>query len=222
MDGLGRIDAGAEPRPRSIEVRQDPTDDLSMEFERLMAEAADAASDYGIRWRSPEGRLIAALLAGMQSLNRVSARAQTSFAAAASDARIVAEAELNKVREVALAIEGVKHQARATIQASRIDQEAALRQIVAECVPGLIEEIREAVVIREQSWNRDRARTNLRVTGLWVLGVFLAGFAASVCLQWTDSSIGYRCKTNLVSSDSRVFCQLSGPPLPGAAQSKTP
>lgn len=220
MDGLSRIEEEAKPSPRSTEQRPPPTDDLSLDFERLMAEAADAASDYGIRWRAPEGRLVAALIAAMHSLNGVAARAEKSFASAASNARVVAEAELNKVREVALAVEGVKHQARATIQASKVEQEAALRQIVAECLPDLTEEIRKTVVIREQSWNRDRARTNLRVTALWVLGVFLAGFALSLCLQWTDSSIGYRCKTNLVSLDGKVFCQLNGPPLAPPVQNK--
>ena len=213
MDGLTRVEAEVKPPLRSTEVRGHQTDELSLDFERLMAEAADAASDYGIRWRAPEGRLIAALIAAMHSLTGVAARSEKAFAAAASNARLVAEAELSKVREVALAVEGVKHQARATIQASRVEQEAALRQIVADSLPNLTEEIRKTVIIREQSWNKDRARTNVRVTGLWVLGVFLAGFASSLWLQWTDSSIGYRCKTNLVSLDGKVFCQLSGSPL---------
>ena len=213
MDGLRRIEAVPKPPLQSTEQRPTPTDELSLDFERLMAEAADAASDYGIRWRAPEGRLIAALIAAMHSLTGVAARSEKAFASAASNARLVAEAELSKVREVSLAVEGVKHQARATIQASKVEQEAALRQLVADCLPDLTEEIRKTVVIREQSWNRDRARTNVRVTGLWVLGVFLAGFASSLWLQWTDSSIGYRCKTNLVSFDGKVFCQLSGSPL---------
>lgn len=220
MDGLSRLEAEAMPPPRSMEQRPTPTDDLSLDFQRLMAEAAGAASDYGIRWRAPEGRLVAALIAAMHSLSGVAARAETAFALAAGNARVAAEAELNKVREVALAVEAVKHQARATVQASRVEQEAALRQIVADCLPNLMEEIRRTVVIREQSWNRDRARKNVRVTGLWVLGVFLAGFSLSLCLQWTDSSIGYRCKTNLVSVDGKVFCQLSGSPLVSGGQAK--
>lgn len=222
MDGVSRVEEEeALPPPRPMDLPPPPSDDLSLNFERLMSEAADAASDYGIRWRAPEGRLVAALIAAMHSLNGVSARAEKSFAAAAANARVVAEAELNKVREVALAVEDAKHQARATIQASRVEQEAALRQIVAECLPNLTEEIRKTVVIREQSWNRDRARSNLRTTGLWVLGVFLSGFALSLCLQCTDSSLGYRCKTNLVSVDGRVFCQLSGPAV-SPPESKKP
>ncbi len=220
MDGSSRVEEVATPPPRHIQQPPSPTDELSLDFERLMAEAADAASDYGIRWRAPEGRLVAALIAGMHSLNGVALRAERSFASAASNARVVAEAELNKVREVALAVEGAKHQARATIEASRVEQEAALRQIVSECLPNLTDELRKTVVIREQSWNRDRARTNIRVAGLWVLGVFLAGFSLSLWLQWTDSSIGYRCKTNLVSVEGRTYCQLSGPPLQTSAQGK--
>lgn len=109
MDGSSRVEEVATPPPRHIQQPPSPTDELSLDFERLMAEAADAASDYGIRWRAPEGRLVAALIAGMHSLNGVALRAERSFASAASNARVVAEAELNKVREVALAVEGAKH-----------------------------------------------------------------------------------------------------------------
>lgn len=214
MDGIDRIDeAVATPPPRPVENLPAPTDELSLDFERLMTEAVSAAENYGIRWRAPEGRFVAALIAGMHAINRVGFRAEQSFAAAAQNAHAVAELELRKVREVALAIEGVKHQARATIEASKVEQEAALRKIVAECLPNLTEELRKTIVIREQVWNRDRARKSVAFSGLWILGIFLAGFSLSLWFQWADSSMGYRCKTNLISLDSRTFCQLSGLPL---------
>lgn len=214
MDGIGCIEeAEVSPPPPASQHPPQLTDELSLEFERLMMEAIGAAENYGIRWRAPEGRLVAALIAGMHAINRVGLRAEQSFAAAAKNAQGVAEVELNKVREVALAIEGVKHQARATIDASRVEQEAALRKIVAECLPNLTDELRKTVVIREQTWNRDRTRKSIGLSGLWVLGIFLTGFSLSLWLQWADSSMGYRCKTNLISLDGRTFCQLSGAPL---------
>lgn len=53
MDGSSRIEEEATLPPRSMQQPQSSTDELSLDFERLMAEAADAAGDYGIRWRAP-------------------------------------------------------------------------------------------------------------------------------------------------------------------------
>ena len=71
----------------------------------------------------------------MHMLNSVSLRAERSFAASAESARTVAEAELNKVREVALAVEAAKHHVRAAIELSKVEQEATLRQVVIDSMP---------------------------------------------------------------------------------------
>ena len=187
-----------------------------------MDEALIAAEDCGIRWRSPEGLLVKTLLSGIHMVNDVAYRAERSFAASADSARAVAEAELNKVRAVALAAETAKQQVRAAIELSKVEQAATLRQVVHDSMPGLMAEIRQAVVIREQSWNRDRARANVRAAGTWILGVFLAGFGLSLWLQWADSSLGAHCKSNMVSIDGRTVCYLSGPTIGQAGSQAKP
>lgn len=216
MDGAGRVQ---EPGGQADELKQpdrpdwlEPPDELSERFERLHEATFKAAGDYGIRWKEPEGRFVQALLGGMEMLNASSLRAERAFAMAASDARRVAEAELLKVREVALAIEGAKHQARASIEMSRVEHQVELRKIVAETMPGLVAEMQKLVVIREQSWNRQRARAGIRTAGLWVLGLFLAGFALCLWMQWSDSALGARCRSNLVSVEGRTYCLVSAPP----------
>ena len=222
MDGALRSGGPAGPAPDGGPQTATARDQMSAEFERLVEEAAVAAEDFGIRWRAPEGRFVSLLISGMHMLNSVSLRAERAFAASADNAQKIAEAELNKVREVALAVETAKQHVRASIELSKVEQQAALRQIVADSLPNLMEEIRRAVVIREQSWNRDRARSNIRAAGLWMLGLFLAGFCLSLWLQWADSSIGSRCKSNLVSIEGRTYCLLSEAQVPTDRSQKQP
>ena len=221
MDGALSIEEPSETAPR-VPAPAVTSDELSAQFERLIAETTQATEDMGIRWRAPEGRFVHVLLSGMHMINAVALRAERSFATSAESAKTVAEVELNKVREVALAVDTAKHHVRASIELSKIEQQAALRQIVADNLPNLMEEIRRAVVIREQSWNRDRARSNIRVAGLWFLGVFLAGFCLSLWLQWADSSIGSRCKSNLVSIEGRTYCLMSEAVVSTSSSQKQP
>ena len=226
MDGTSAVTGFAEPDPPDSQdpalPPPSPTDDLSAEFERLLVQTSQAASNVGIRWEAPEGRFVRLLLTSMQMLNAVALRAEHSFTAAADSAKAVAEAELRKVREVAVAVDQARHHARATIELSRVEQQAALRQIVADSLPGLLEEIRKVVVIREQSWNRDRARANIRAAGVWVLAVFFAGFGLSLWSQWADSSIGARCRNNVVIIDAKPYCALGDPALSPAESRLAP
>jgi hypothetical protein len=148
---------GMEPEPRG-------PDDWVADFRQRCALVRSAAEEWAVRWHEPEGRFVAALLGAIQTFSRLAIAAEATIMAAAREGRAAAEADLARLtaalettRELSRQGDQAIKQARNAHLAATVQQEGVTQRMIDETLPMFADRLKEALIIREVRWNRERA-----------------------------------------------------------------
>jgi hypothetical protein len=199
---------GMEPEPRG-------PDDWVADFRQRCALVRSAAEEWAVRWHEPEGRFVAALLGAIQTFSRLAIAAEATIMAAAREGRAAAEADLARLtaalettRELSRQGDQAIKQARNAHLAATVQQEGVTQRMIDETLPMFADRLKEALIIREVRWNRERAWKRHALVGLAMLAIFGSGYALA---SWSDQEglIAFdRCLAQPIESGGHVYCAL--------------
>ncbi len=200
------MDAPASEKRDSNGASQ--SNDWHAEFRRRCAEVRQAAEEWAIRWQEPEGRLISALLGGVELLGRLAASAQGAIEAAARDGRACAQAELAQVREMRRAVEASLQQTRNAELALVVEKEELTIRMIRETLPLFAERLRDALVIREQRWNRESVFRRYALVGGAVLGLFVFGYLVAAWQDDDRMAAFEQCLLQPIQVGGHLYCNI--------------
>ena len=103
-----------------------------------------------------------------------------------ADARALAEAEVARLREARLAAEAELKKASTALRTLEIQKVTLTSEMVQVIAPGLREELKQAVVIKERRRNRHVEWGRALATGALVLGLVGGGYVLGT---WDDSTM---------------------------------
>ena len=156
-----------------------------------------------------EGRFVSALMVAVREVGRVSQVAQAEFRDLFRAGQRTAEAEYQQARELAGAVNAALAQARSVQLFLQADQETLVARMIQETLPLFAKNLKDVMVIREQRWNRDRARRRYALAGVVALGVFLAGYGLRAWSDWREAGFAELCLEHSVTSQGHVFCDVT-------------
>lgn len=186
------------------------------EFRRKVAEIEIAAREWGVRWHQPEGRFISTMMGALSMLGGLSRSGQRALSEAALSGQKAVEAELAQVREMRRAVEASLQQTRNAELALVVEKEELTIRMIRETLPLFAERLRDALVIREQRWNRESVFRRYALVGGAVLGLFVFGYLVAA---WQDDdriAAFEQCLLQPIQADGHLYCNIDSwfPPLP--------
>jgi hypothetical protein len=173
-----------------------------------------AADEWAIRWNEPEGRFISALLTAMQTFSRLAVSAQATIEIAAQEGRASARADLERVRELARSAEIVLAQARAAQYHLHLSEQTLVSRLVNDTLPLFAQHMKEALVIRERRWNRDKGRQRMATAVAAALGLVMFGFVIRTALDWDRLALAESCAEHPIAAGQRVVCEIGASAAP--------
>jgi len=184
------------------------------EFRRQCKSVQEAADEWAIRWHEPEGRFISALLTAMQTFSRLAVSAQATIETAAQEGRASARADLDRVRELARSAEIVLAQARAAQYHLHLSEQTLVSRLVNDTLPLFAQHMKDALVIRERRWNRDKGRQRMATAVAAALGLVMFGFVIRTVLDWDRLALAESCAAHPISEGPRVVCEIGASAAP--------
>jgi len=157
--------------------------------EELRAAAEDmeeAAWREGIRPSGPLGVWVQAARCTLVMLADIVIRQGEAVTGTVADARALAEAEVAKLREARLAAEAELKKATTALRTLEIQKVTLTSEMVQVIAPGLREELRQAVVIKERRHNRHVEWGRAVAAGAVAVGLLIGGYVLGT---WDDSGV---------------------------------
>ena len=180
--------------------------------EELRAAAEDmeeAAWREGIRPSGPLGVWVQAARCTLVKLADIIEHQSDAVTDTVANAKVLAEAEVAKLREARLAAEIALKQAETSLRTLEIKKATLTSEMVQVIAPGLRDELKQAVVIKERRHNRNVEWGRALATGALVLGLVAGGYALGV---WDDSGVNAavsRCELHPVpDGQGGRYCRL--------------
>lgn len=157
--------------------------------EELRAAAEDmeeAAWREGVRPSGPLGVWVQAARRTLVSLADIVERQSDAVTSSVANAKALAEAEVAKLREARLAAEAELKKATTALRTLEIRKETLTGEMVKVIAPGLREELKRAVVIKERRRDRNVEWARAAAVGAVVLGLVAGGYGWRA---WDDSAM---------------------------------
>ena len=186
------------------------------DLDAALAQVERAARDWGIRSDLMEGRFVTALIAAIRAVGEVSEGAKAEFREIARKGQNIAQTEYQQARELAQAANTALAQARMAQVLAQAEKESLVARMIKETLPLFAENMRNVLVLREQRWNRDRLRHRYALTGIVVLGIFLAGYCLRAWADQSDVDFAEGCLSRPIVSHGHVYCDMTA--LAGAVR----
>lgn len=186
-----------------------------------VARLIEGARRDGIEPDGPLGHWLAAQAGALESLAFVlqsqadRAEALLNGIDAAAKAELAkAAAALEQGKKAIAQGEIVLAQARAAQYHLHLSEQTLVSRLVNDTLPLFAQHMKEALVIRERRWNRDKGRQRMVLTGSMTLAVFLSGFAIRTVVDWDRLGLAERCAAHPISEGSRTVCEISASATP--------
>ena len=182
MDGL---DEPGLPKLREA------IDKARAEFQARLDEVKRVAADWGARPEHPEGVFISAMLATQagfadmalaaandlrSTMGGIIERQREAVGGVVADARAMTEAEVARLHGARRLAETELERAGTALRTLEIKKKTLTTEMVQVIAPGLREELKQAIVIRERRWNRNVEWGRYAAVAAVALGVFLGGY----------------------------------------------
>lgn len=192
MDGT-QLSAGPKLQAATGKARAD--------FLARLDEVKQAAREWGVSPEHPEGVFISAMLATQAGFGELALAAGEDMQAVMADiverdgeavagvvasGMVLAEAEVAKLREARLAAEAALKQAQTSLRTLEIQKVTLTSEMVKVIAPGLRDELRQAVVIKERRRNRNVEWGRAAAAGTVVLGLVTGGYVLGT---WDDRAM---------------------------------
>lgn len=90
-----------------------------------------------------------------------------------------------------------------------VEQESVTKRMVDQTLPFFATKLKDALVIREQRWNKDARRRRLGVAAAVTLAIFIGGYALRA---WSDADrldAFDRCLAHALPSGGHLFCDVT-------------
>jgi hypothetical protein len=187
---------------------------IAVAAEELRASAEDmeqAAWRTGLTPDEPLGIWVISLrriLTDLADLSEVEAR---GVSAVVEGTRKLVDAEISQLRAANEGAVRAMNEANAARSRAKIEAEKLTLKTIADLAPKILEEIRDAVVIRERRYNRTIEVRRACLVGAAVLGLFLGGYSWRARQDGNDASAALvRClKQPLQAPDGERYCAFS-------------
>ena len=186
-----------------------------------VARLVEGARRDGIEPDGPLGRWLAAQAGALESLAFVlqSQTDRTESLLSGIDAAAKAElakaaAALEQGKKAIAQGEVVLAQARAAQYHLHLSEQTLVSRLVNDTVPLFAQHMKEALVIRERRWNRDKGRQRMAAAGAVTLAVFLAGFVVRTALDWDWLALAESCAAHPIAEGPRVVCEIGARATP--------
>ena len=182
--------------------------------EDLRASAEDmeqAAWREGIDPSGPLGIWVTALRRALVHLADVSEKQSQGVDATIAGAQKLIDSEITKLRLANAAAARAISEAQAAVSRANTEAEKLTLQTIKGLIPRIVEEIRDAVVIRERRYNRGVEWRRACIVGLAVLGLSLGGYSWRAWQDGNDASAALvRCmKQPLQTPNGERYCAFS-------------
>jgi hypothetical protein len=130
--------------------------------------------------------------------------------------KTAADAELQKAAAATeLANQAIKageltlRQARTAQIALEVERESLVLRMIRETLPLFADRLKQALVIREQSWNSDLRRRRYAATGAVALAVFLGGYALRAWSESDRLAAFDRCLSHAQQVQGHYWCEVT-------------
>lgn len=182
--------------------------------EDLRAAAEDmelAAWREGIDPTGPLGVWVTALRQSLVTLADISEKQSQGVAATIRATRSLVDAEISQLRAANEGAVRAMNEAGAALSRAKIETEKLTLKTIADLAPKILEEIRDAVVIRERRHNRIVEVRRACLVGATVLALFLGGYSWRAWQDGNDASAALvRClKQPLQAPNGERYCAVS-------------
>ena len=199
----------AEAPPDPLDVGAAKVGVVPADLDVALAQVERAARDWGIRSDLMEGRFVSALMAAIRAVGEISEGAKAEFREIARKGQEIARTEYQHARELAQAANTALALARTAKVLAQTEKESLVARMIGETLPLFAENMRSVLVLREQRWNRDRLRRRYALTGVVVLGIFLAGYGLRAWADQADVDFAQGCLSDPVASRGHVYCDMT-------------
>ena len=192
---------------------------LRAAVDRLMREGRSE----GIEPDGPLGVWLEAQAEALQGFAAVLDGQEARFEQALAKVDAANKSELEKLAAaVTLARETVQQGELALLQARNaqvlhvVETQNAEQRMIKDTLPKFIQALKGALIIRETRWNRRKESVRFSLAGLFLVGVFVAGFATCFWRDQDQVAAINRCLAAAIPSNGHLYCQLDAV-LPQAA-----
>ena len=186
-----------------------------------VARLVEGARRDGIEPDGPLGRWLAAQAGALESLAFVLQSQTDRTEALLSGIDAAAKAELAKAaaaleqgKKAIAQGEVVLAQARAAQYHLHLSEQTLVSRLVNDTLPLFAQQMKEALVIRERRWNRDKGRQRMATAVAAALGLVMFGFVIRTVLDWDRLALAESCAAHPISEGQRVVCEIGASAAP--------
>ncbi len=196
------------------------TDEVAV-LRESVARLVEGARRDGIEPDGPLGRWLAAQAGALESLAFVLQSQADRTEALLSGIDVAAKAELAKAaaaleqgRKAIAQGEVVLAQARAAQYHLHLSEQTLVSRLVNDTLPLFAQHMKEALVIRERQWNRDKGRQRMATAVAAALGLVMFGFVIRTTLDWDRLALAESCAAHPIAEGQRVVCEIGASSAP--------
>ena len=186
---------------------------MSVAVEDVRASADDmgqAAWRMGLSPDEPLGIWVSCMRRTVVGLARLMERQVEATDAVLVGRRAVLDGEIAKGRSAGDAAALAMAEAQANLTRARVEAEKLTLKTIEELTPKILEEIRDAVVIREKRYNRRAEWRRHGLTALAVICLALGGYSWRAWQDHVATSALSRCaEQQFEAADGKTYCALS-------------
>ena len=158
---------------------------LRAAFEERLRALREAADDWGVKPDHPEGAFVSAMIGTQVGFVDVALSFAEGLAAAVADARVMAQESAEQQRKATTATQDALGLARQAAHVLEVEKVRVTTEMVAKVAPQLVEGVRDALVIREQRFNRNMEWTRAALTGAAIFALVIGGYTWRTVQDWS-------------------------------------
>ncbi|WP_424140117.1 hypothetical protein [Roseomonas chloroacetimidivorans] len=179
----------------------------SVAADDLRAAAEDmeqAAWRMGLAPHEPLGIWVASMRRTVTGLADLTERQAEAVAATVEGTRKVLDAEVAQLRAASEAAAHQMHEAKAVLTRAQVEAEKLTLKTLQDLTPKILEEIRDAVVIREKRYNKSMEWRRYGLVGLTAVCLLLGGYAGRAWQDWSATTALAHCVENPLAAAGSV------------------